>query len=44
MTLKMIAVAAALVLSPVVAVAADTAMNCCKDCACCKDKPATPAK
>jgi len=40
--LKAIAVAAALVLAPA---AAHAAMDCCKDCACCKDKPAEkPAK
>jgi hypothetical protein len=35
MKFKMFALAAALVLTPV---AASAAMDCCKDCACCKDK------
>ena len=41
MKFKMFAIAAALVLTPV---AAQAAMECCKDCACCKDKMAEPAK
>ncbi len=36
MNFKMMAVVAALVLTP----AAAFAMDCCKDCACCKDKAA----
>jgi hypothetical protein len=39
MNLKMIAVAAALVLAP----AAAFAMDCCKDCVCCGDKAAAEA-
>jgi len=40
MKLKAWALAAALVLTPAAAWAADMAMDCCKDCACCKDKDA----
>ena len=38
MNLKVLAVAAALLLAPAGAFAAEAAMECCKDCACCKDK------
>ena len=42
MNLKALIVAGALALAPVAAFAGEAMMDCCKDCACCKDKDKAP--